>query len=141
MRKPKYSPSLWTAPATAGVYKYVLLPLLMLLPLLGLWIHGHLTQENAVLSCVASSSIYACLPLTTALNRDRFLKEYWNYRTATVTRLCQSDMSPEDERYLLHKLAKLESQYHLALNPKPAMQLARTLSIVASQLARTIARY
>lgn len=141
MRKLKYGPSYWSAPATACVYKYFLLPLLMLLPLLGLWIHGHLNQENAALSCFVSASIYACLPFTTALNRDKFLKEYWDYRTAIVARLCQSDVSPAQERYLLRKLAKLECQYHLVLNPTPAVQLASTLSIVASQLARTIARY
>ncbi|WP_226500809.1 hypothetical protein [Pseudomonas sp. MWU16-30322] len=141
MKKPKYGPSFWSAPATAGVYKYFLLPLFILMPLLALWMQGHLSQENAVLSCFISSSFYACLPFTTALKRDQFLNEYRGYRSAIEARLRHSDVSPKEERYLLRKLVKLESQYHLVLNPTPAMQLANTLAIVATHLARTIARY
>lgn len=141
MRNTQYGPSFWSAPPTAGVYMYVVLPLLLLMPLLGLWMQGHGSPTNYILSCVASSCLYAALPFTTALNRDRYLREYWGYQNAIEARLRQHDVSPAEERFLLRKLVKLEAQYHLVLNPTPAMEFAVTLAVVALRLARVIARY
>lgn len=141
MRKPKYGPSFWSGPATAGVYKYALLPALTLVPLLGLWVQGNWSYDTAALSCFVSYTLYLCLPFTVALNSDSFLREYWSYRDAIEARLRQSDVPPAEERYLRRKLVKLESQYHLALNPTPTMQIASALASVAWRLARTLARH
>lgn len=140
MRKPKYGPSLWSAPPALGVYKYVVLPLLLYMPLLGLWMQGHWTTLNATLSCLATFCVYAALPFTTALNRERYLREYWGYRNAIEARLRQPDISPAEKRYLLRRQDKLEAQYHLVLNPTPAMEFASNLAFVALRLARMIAR-
>ncbi|QHF44104.1 hypothetical protein PspS35_09970 [Pseudomonas sp. S35] len=45
--KTEYGASRWSAPATAGVYKHVALPLLVLLPLLGLQMQEHWSQWNS----------------------------------------------------------------------------------------------
>lgn len=120
---------------------YVVLPLLLLMPLLGLWMQGHGNPTNLILSCLASSCLYAALPLTTALSRDRYLGEYWGYRNAIEARLRQPGVSPTKERFLFGKLTKLESQYHAVLNPTPATEFASILAFVALRLARMIARY
>lgn len=141
MRKPKYGPSFWSGPAPAGVYKYALLPALTLLPLLGLWIQGNWSYDAAALWCFASYTLYLCLPFTVTLNSDSFLREYWGYRDAIEARLLQSDVLPVEERYLRRKLVKLESQYHLVLDPVPTMRLASALAFVAWRLARTLSRH
>ncbi len=139
--KPKYGPSYWSGPATAGVYRYALLPAFTLLPLLGLCVQGHWSNEAAALSCVVSLTLYKFLPYTLALNNDSFLREYWGYRNAIEARLRQADVSPAEERYLRRRLIKLESQYHLVLNPKQTLQLANALASAAWRLARTFARH
>lgn len=140
MKNPKYGPSYWFGPATAGVYKYALLPALTLLPLLGLYVQGNWSNEAAALSCIVSLTLYKFLPYTLAINNDSFLREYWGYRNAIEARLRQVDVLPAEERYLRRKLFKLESQYHLVLNPKPTLQLANALASAAWLLARTFAR-
>lgn len=141
MRKPKYGPSFWSGPATAGVYRYALLPALTLLPLLGLWVQGNWSYGAAALSCFVSYTLYMCLPVTVTLNRDSFLREYWGYRDAMEARLHQSDVLPVEERHLRLKLTKLESQYHLVLNPAPTMLIASVLASVVWRLARTLSRH
>ncbi len=137
----KNGPNAWFAPASAPVYKFFLLPLMMLLPLCGLWMQGHLTQANAVWSCAASSLVYMLLPLTTSLWRDDDLRAYRGYRAVIVAELREPSTSPKRRRYLLRRLSKLKSQYHLVLNPAPAMRVAMTLGSTASHLARVISRF
>lgn len=141
MEKPKFGPSYWSGPATAGVYRYSLLPALTLLPLLGLYVQGNWSNETAALSCVTSLTLYKSLPYTLALNKNNFLREYWGYRNTIEARLRQADVSPAEERYLRRRLIKLESQYHLVLNPKPTLELANALASAAWLLARTFARH
>ncbi len=141
MRKPKYGPGFWSGPATAGVYRYALLPALTLLPLLGLWGQGNWSYGAAALSCFVSYALYMCLPVTVTLNRDRLLRGYWGYRGAVEARLHQSDVLPVEERYLHRKLIRLESQYHLVLNPAPTMRIARVLAFAVWRLARTLSRH
>ena len=140
MKKTKYGPNLWSAPPTLGVYKYLVLPLLLCMPLLGLWMQGHWATLNAALSCLAACCVYTALPFTTALNRERYLREYWGYRNAIEARLREPDMSPAERCYLLRRRDKLKAQYHLVLNPTPAMEFASKLTLVALRLACMIAR-
>lgn len=140
MKKTKYGPSLWSAPPTLGIYKYVVLPLLLYMPLLGLWMQGHWATLNATLSCLAAFCVYAALPFTTALNRERYLREYRGYRNAIEARLRQPNVSPAEKYYLLCRRDQLKAQYHLVLNPTPAMEFASKLAFVALRLARMIAR-
>ncbi|MDI7134224.1 hypothetical protein QMO42_07350 [Pseudomonas aeruginosa] len=141
MKKPKYGPSFWSEPATAGVYRYALLPALTLLPLLGLWMQGNWSYGAAALSCFVSYILYICLPVAVMLNRDSFLRDYWRYRDAIEARLHQSDVLSAEECHLRRKLAKLESQYHLVLNPAPTMLIASVLASVVWRLARTLSRH
>lgn len=82
-----------------------------------------------------------CLPVTVTLNRDSFLREYWGYRGTIEARLHQSHVLPVEERYLRRKLIRLESQYHLVLNPAPTMKIARVLAFAVWRLARTLSRH
>lgn len=140
MKKTKYGPSFWSAPPTLGVYRYVVLPLLLFMPLLGLWMQGHWETLNTTLSCLAAFYIYTALPFTTALNRERYLREYRGYRNAIEARLRQPDMFPAERCYLLRMRDSLKAQYHLVLNPTLAMEFASKLTFVALRLARMIAR-
>lgn len=133
--------AVWSAPATARVYNFVLLPSVTILPLCGLWVQGDLTQANAAWSCTVSSLLYILLPLTTSLRREKDLREYWGYRTVIEAQLTAASASPAQRHHLLRRLATLTSQYHLALNPAPAMRFAKVLGASVSQLVRLISRF
>lgn len=137
----KIGPAAWFAPAPAPVYKRALLPLITLLPLCGLWMQEQLTQTNAAWTCAAALLVYTVLPLTTLLRRDNDLRAYRGYRKIIVAQLREPSTSSEHRRYLLRSLSRLRTQYHLALNPAPAMRVARTLRAAVFQLARMIWRF
>lgn len=140
MKKPKYGPSFWSAPPMTAGYK-ILLPLIMLLPLAALWMQGVWSTSYAALSCGISSLLYVGLPWTNALARGRFEREYLGYRAAIEARFIQPDVTSGERDFLLGRLAKLDAQFHMLLNPEPCLQFARNLGAVGSYLARVFARY
>lgn len=140
MKKPEYGPKFLSAPPAERLYKFLLL-MVLLLPLAGLWMQNLWSYANASLVCSVCVVLYLCLPWTNALIAARYESEYLGYRATIEARLSQADIAPQERIYLRGEISKLESQYHLVLNPQPAFKFARFLAAIASRFARELARH